>query len=101
MGDLRDPGLGRPGTGHRVHPPPVRGLQRLQEAASHGGQLRLAMKVAAAELCAYSLQDRALFNRLLDEVDAATQVGSTFDLLAKQRAKTLRTEADDLFPDQS
>ena len=28
MRDLRDPGLGRSGAGHRVHPPPVRRLQR-------------------------------------------------------------------------
>jgi len=80
---------------------PAAGLRRLEEAASHGGRLRLAMKVAAAELCAFGLQDRALFFRLLDEVDASRDVSSTFDLLAKERAKTLRTEVDELFPDQS
>jgi hypothetical protein len=78
---------------------PAAGLQRLQEAASRGGSLRLAMKVAAAELCAFSLQDRALFDRLLTEVDQAKASTSTFDLLAKQRAKTLRTEVDELFPE--
>lgn len=77
------------------------GLRRLEEAASHGGSLKLAMKVAAAELCAFSLQDRALFDRLLGEVDASEQASSTFDLIAKERAKTLRGEVDDLFPDQS
>ena len=75
------------------------GLQRLQTAASVPGKLQLAMKVAAAELCAFSLQDRALFNRLLDEVDLSPQTDSTFDMLAKQRAKTLRGEADDMFPE--
>jgi hypothetical protein len=80
---------------------PERGLQRLEEAAKHGGSLRLAMKVAAAELCAFSLQDRALFDRLLDEVEATKQVGSTFDLLSKERAKKLRNEVGELFPDQS
>lgn len=75
------------------------GLQRLQTAASTPGKLRLAMKVAAAELCAFSLQDRALFNRLLDEVDLAPATDSAFDLIAKQRAKKLRDEADDMFPE--
>jgi hypothetical protein len=80
---------------------PQVGLQRLQEAAGRGGKLRLAMKVAAAELCAFSLQDRALFDRLLQEVDASKDASSTFDLLAKERAKVLRTEVEDMFPDQS
>jgi hypothetical protein len=78
---------------------PAAGLQRLEEAASHGGKLQLAMKVAAAELCAFGLQDRALFTRLLDEVDQAPGSASPFDLIAKQRAKTLRGEADDMFPE--
>jgi hypothetical protein len=78
---------------------PAAGLKSLEDAASRGGSLRLAMKVAAAELCAFSLQDRALFDRLLTEVDQAKASNSTFDLLAKQRAKTLRTEVDDLFPE--
>jgi hypothetical protein len=80
---------------------PAAGLRRLEDAASHGGSLRLAMKVVAAEFCAFGLQDRALFFRLLDEVDASRDVSSTFDLLAKERAKVLRTEVDELFPDQS
>jgi len=80
---------------------PEAGLRRLEEAARHGGRFRLAMKVAAAELCAFGLQDRALFFRLLDEVEASRDASSTFDLLAKERAKTLRTEVDELFPDQS
>jgi TRAP transporter T-component len=80
---------------------PAAGLRRLEEAASHGGRFRLAMKVAAAELCAFGLQDRALFFRLLDEVEASRDASSTFDLLAKERARTLRTEVDELFPDQS
>jgi hypothetical protein len=75
------------------------GLQRLQTAASTPGKLRLAMKVAAAELCAFSLQDRALFNRLLDEVDLAPATDSAFDLIAKERAKKLRGEVDDMFPE--
>jgi hypothetical protein len=78
---------------------PAAGLQRLQDAASLGGSLKLAMKVAAAELCAFSLQDRELFDRLLTEVEQANATGSTFDLLAKERAKTLRTEVDELFPE--
>jgi hypothetical protein len=78
---------------------PTVGLKRLEEAASHGGKLTLAMKVAAAELCAFALQDRKLFDRLLDEVDKAPASSSTFDLLSKERAKTLRTEVDDLFPE--
>jgi len=80
---------------------PEAGLRRLEDAASHGGRFRLAMKVAAAELCAFGLQDRALFFRLLDEVESSRDASSTFDLLAKERAKTLRTEVDELFPDQS
>jgi hypothetical protein len=78
---------------------PVAGLKRLQDAASQGGSLQLAMKVAAAELCAFSLQDRALFDRLLGEVEQAKPSSSAFDMLAKQRAKTLRTEVDELFPE--
>jgi len=78
---------------------PESGLRRLQDAASREGSLRLAMKVAAAELCAFSLQDRALFERLLAEVSAAKPTNATFDLLAKQRAETLRTEAEDMFPE--
>jgi len=78
---------------------PAAGLQRLQDAASRGGSLKLAMKVAAAELCAFSLQDRELFDRLLTEVEQAKPSGSTFDLLAKERSKTLRTEVDELFPE--
>jgi hypothetical protein len=78
---------------------PEIGLQRLQTAASNPGSLQLAMKVAQAELCAYALQDRALFMRLLDEVEQSPKQDSAFDMLAKQRAKTLRTQADDMFPD--
>jgi hypothetical protein len=78
---------------------PEIGLKRLETAASNPGSLQLAMKVAQAELCAYALQDRALFTRLLDEVEQSTKNDSTFDVLAKQRAKTLRTQADDMFPD--
>lgn len=75
------------------------GLKRLEAAASNPGSLQLAMKVAQAELCAYALQDRALFTRLLDEVEQSPKQDSAFDMLAKQRAKTLRTQADDMFPD--
>jgi hypothetical protein len=78
---------------------PEIGLKRLEAAASNPGSLQLAMKVAQAELCAYALQDRALFTRLLDEVEQSPKHDSTFDMLAKQRAKTLRTQADDMFPD--
>ncbi|HMI90066.1 MAG TPA: TRAP transporter TatT component family protein [Polyangiales bacterium] len=78
---------------------PTVGLKSLQDAASRGGSLSLAMKVAAAELCAFSLQDRPLFDRLLTEVEQAKASNGTFDLLAKERAKTLRTEVDDLFPE--
>lgn len=75
------------------------GLKRLQDAWSKGGRLALAMKVAAAELCAFSLQDRALFDRLLDEVEKSPQSDSTFDVIAKSRVKTLRDQADELFPE--
>jgi hypothetical protein len=78
---------------------PEAGLGRLQQAAERDGPLQLAMKVAAAEVCAFALQDRALFDRLLHEVDASDKAISPYDLLAKQRAKSLRTEVDDLFPE--
>jgi hypothetical protein len=77
------------------------GLRRLTDASARPGRLQLAMKVAAAELCAPILQDRPLFDRLLAEVDASPGVGSPFDLIAKQRAKSVRDEADQLFPDMN
>ena len=77
---------------------PEAGLSRLSAAAEREGELRLAMKVASAELCAFSLQDRALFNRLLDEVEGSPANGA-FDLLAKARMRQLRGEQDELFYD--
>ena len=76
---------------------PETGLQRLQTAASHSEDLSLVMKVVAAELCAYSLQDRALFDRLLAEVLDQGAASSAFDSLAQQRAVTVRDQVDDLF----
>lgn len=76
---------------------PDAGLKKLQEAWTHEGSLQLAMKVAAAELCTPVTRDQALFGRLLDEVEKAP-VSSSFDAIAKQRAKTLKEEEEDMFP---
>ncbi|MDH5673483.1 MAG: TRAP transporter TatT component family protein [Myxococcales bacterium] len=76
---------------------PETGLAMLRQAASHGGDLALPMKVAAAELCAFNLQDRALFDQLIAEVLAAEVGAAPFAMIAQDRAESLRDEADDMF----
>lgn len=77
---------------------PEQGLARLEEAAAAPGRFRLAMKVVAAELCAYSLQDRKLFDRLIDEILHGPRGTDTMiDMMAQAHAKSLLADADELF----